>query len=171
MTRRNNVLPSLKNVRLNLTVPELLQRIVILCCLICLTAESGAEPAGFYLLSFGPGRTWQVGAEYTSQPDISHHMDYLQQLYERDVLVMGGVYEQGDGSMMVVRVGTLSQAQQLIAEDPAVKAGTLQGTARGWQVRMSSMRHVERDSPNREQAQTFRLERLNPDSAVQQLED
>ena len=45
---------------------------------------------------------------------------------------MGGPFADGTGGLVVLSVGDIAEARLLIADDPAVVAGTLKTTIHGW---------------------------------------
>ena len=80
---------------------------------------------------YEPGPNWIQGRPLSQQP-LRPHLDYLLALHEQGRLVMGGPFADGTGGLVVLSVSDIAEARLLIADDPAVVAGTLKTTIHGW---------------------------------------
>jgi uncharacterized protein YciI len=89
------------------------------------------------------GPAWRGGDPYLDQPGIDGHIGFMRTLSERDLLVLGGPYLDGDAEsgivgMAIVRVPDAAAAEALAAEDPTVAGGTIVARVRPWRAVMGS---------------------------------
>ncbi len=132
----------------------------LLAVLILSATPIKAEEAGFFLLSFS------FGPAYAGQA-LDAHDEYLRELHDRDILLMGGPAANRDIEFVVIRVGSIGQAQTVAQADPLVASGALMVDVYDWRVAMSSMRSSRRSvSPERAVDKPFRVERLDPGAPI-----
>ena len=77
------------------------------------------------------GTNWLPGRPLSEQP-LRQHLDYLLALHEKGQLVMGGPYADGSGGLVILLVADTTEAERLIADDPAVVSGILRATVQAW---------------------------------------
>ncbi len=131
-----------------------------------------AEEANYFFIRYLPGENWNHLISYKDQPGLKAHHAYLQKLHINDQVVMGGLVSGEPGSLMLVRTGSLEEAEAIARQDPGVETRIVKAEITGWNVQMSSMRFVRRQPvpPIKDPDQTFRLKRLDPESRLN-LED
>jgi uncharacterized protein YciI len=71
---------------------------------------------------------WRAGPTWTSgppedQPGWVEHADYIDDLIERDIFVMGGPYADFSGSHTILENVTEEEARELVLRDPFVANG------------------------------------------------
>lgn len=131
---------------------------LLLVVLLCSSVK--AEETGLYLLAFSKT------SAYTGE-SLDPHADYLRALHDRDIVLMGGPAANADLEFVLVRVGSIGQAQSVARADPLVTSGLLSVMVYDWRVAMSSMRSVRRSvSPERAADKPFRVERLDPGAPI-----
>ena len=96
----------------------------------------------WFVLSFTPGPAVPPGGVFAS-PDLGKHIDFLQGLASKGVLVAAGPLPDAPGSgMTVVRARGLAEAQEILRsaqlDDGSVTAGLFDVEVRPWQVTISS---------------------------------
>lgn len=80
---------------------------------------------------YRPGRAWKPGRPWTEQA-LYDHGAYMQSLFDKDVLVYGGPFDDHSGGLAIVDVEDEHEAQRIIDEDPAVIEGVFDAEARPW---------------------------------------
>ncbi|MDZ7686367.1 MAG: YciI family protein [Gammaproteobacteria bacterium] len=141
--------------------------LLVVILIVASSFVSAEEPPNFYLLEYRPGENWSESVSFADQPGIQAHIDYLEQLYVNDIVRMGGETVGQPGALVLLRVGSIEQAEAVAQRDPAVVNRILDYEVTGWRVEMSSMRHSRRmQQPVRDPDKPFRLERLDPDSPI-----
>ncbi len=86
---------------------------------------------GSFAALYERGPNWFADRPLREQP-LSEHLEYLLGLHAQDKLLMGGPYGDETGGLVILNVGTLEEAQALIAADPAIVAGTLKAAVKTW---------------------------------------
>ena len=66
------------------------------------------------------------------------HDEYLASATRTGVIVMSGPWRDEPGEMTLIRVRTDEQAEEFLANDPAVKAGFMVGEIKAWKVNIIS---------------------------------
>ncbi len=54
---------------------------------------------------------------------MDRHLAYVQRLYDRGQLLLGGAATDGALGVLIYRVDTAAEAEQIFNDDPAVRAG------------------------------------------------
>ncbi|MES2937251.1 MAG: YciI family protein [Pseudomonadota bacterium] len=85
-----------------------------------------------YCVLYSPGPAWRQGAP-TAQQDLLEHGRYLDNLMVAGQLVLAGPFPD-NGGMAVVECGSLSEAQALVARDPAVRGEIMVPAVLPWQA-------------------------------------
>ena len=103
---------------------------------------------------------------YEQQADIEPHLEYWRGLYQREVLLMSGPFEDQSGGMFLVRVADQAAAETLVSNDPGVQASKISATIQRWRVLTSAMRNAKPVVLEVEPEQSFNIKRLDPDSPI-----
>lgn len=144
-----------------------MRRALVLMLLLSPVIAWGDDDSHFYLVIYSPGRDWVEKAGFEDQPRMAAHVQYLTQLHQEDILLMEGSLSGEQGAAMLILAGSLSRAQEIAADDPAVASGVLKATVNEWHVRMSSMRHFKRVVPEVQPPnEPFKVERLDPRAPI-----
>ncbi len=77
------------------------------------------------------GPNWIEGRPLADQP-LSAHLDHLLALHKDGRLTMGGPYGDETGGLVILTVDDMATAERLIADDPAIIAGTLKASVKVW---------------------------------------
>jgi len=105
-------------------VTDRLRFLLFTLFVLCSTAAKG-EGTSYFLLLYTPGPSWNEALGYDKQPGLKKHHDYLKELHLNDQVVMGGSVIEDISydalSMMLLRTGSLEEAQKLAAQDPGVQ--------------------------------------------------
>jgi uncharacterized protein YciI len=130
----------------------------------------GAEP-NYFLVTYSPGASWNEALSYEEQPALKLHHEYLESLHVSDMIVMGGTAADNDKgylSVMLVRTGSLEEAEKMAALDPGVQTRLVRADVVPWNVTMSSMRFIHRRSqpPIHDPDQSFSIKRIDPESRL-----
>jgi uncharacterized protein YciI len=74
------------------------------------------------IVRFRAGPTWKSGG-VREQPEWDAHAEFVDDLIERGIFVMGGPFSDDSGSMSLLEGVDAAEAEQLIADDPFMKNG------------------------------------------------
>lgn len=112
--------------------------IVSLLLLTCLESSSaatlGESPRGVkmtFLLIYRPGPAWPHGAKVSELP-LREHGNYMLSLYTRGAMTLAGPLTDDAGGAVVLEVADESEANAVVANDPAVKAGIFVPEVHPW---------------------------------------
>jgi uncharacterized protein YciI len=86
-----------------------------------------------FAICYSRGPSWVVGKSVFEQP-LAAHLAYMTALKTRGTLLLGGPYTDDHGGLIVVKVPGEQAARDLIAADPAVRAGVMTATAHPWKL-------------------------------------
>ena len=78
-----------------------------------------------FLVYREPGPAWVKGAPTREQPLWDEHAAFMDRLFERGFVVLGGPYGNEGRALVVMDVRDAAEAEQLFREDPWAKAGIL----------------------------------------------
>lgn len=124
------------------------------------------DPPAFYVVTYSPGAAWQ-GSSVNDQPGVQAHIDYIEQMHKKGLVLMDGLLTDEPGEMVLLRTSSLADAQDFAEADPAVSSGVLVPRISGWRVRMSTMRQVARpQTPPTDPGLPFKVERIDPDAPI-----
>jgi uncharacterized protein YciI len=93
----------------------------------------------YYALQYARGPNWDPTKPLLEQPLLDPHVDYMQGLMEKGVLLYGGPYTDDTGGMAIVRVGSFEEAQAIVAADPAVRNGLFAPTIKAWRTAFNAV--------------------------------
>lgn len=82
---------------------------------------------------YAPGPNWLQGRPLREQP-LQEHIQNLEFLLAKKVLVLAGPYMDAPGGEMVLQVARREDAEKIVANDPAVVKGILVPTIREWYI-------------------------------------
>ncbi|MCB1691473.1 MAG: hypothetical protein KDI19_01845 [Pseudomonadales bacterium] len=124
-----------------------------------------ADP-GFFLVRFEAAPGYQRDGDGLGLFGIAEHADYVTTLFEKNVVLMGGVLVDESAELALLKASDLETAERLVAADPAVKSGRLSAHVAEWRVERSSMRNSGPPSTQENTGpRSFKLERT-PDAPI-----
>lgn len=101
------------------------------------TAPAASPARQLFLFLFSPGPNWRPGLPMRQQ-DLRDHAAYHDRLVREGRSVAGGGYVGMDGGMAIVRAADLTEAQAMLAVDPAIVNGVFAAELRHWVPRFHS---------------------------------
>lgn len=93
-------------------------------------AESGRVT--LYAAIVKPGETWIANKSAGKPNDLSRHFVYVAQMREEGKLIFGGPFADGTGGLLVYRAGSLEEAKQFMAADPACREKVFEFEMHPW---------------------------------------
>ncbi|MCE9557442.1 MAG: YciI family protein [Armatimonadetes bacterium] len=96
-----------------------------------------------HALFYAPGRNWLAGKSIKEQP-LRDHGQYLAKLAQEGILIFAGPWRNENGTMVLIRVKSDSDAQEVMEQDPAVRDGVLISEAKAWEVLYQGTGHPMR---------------------------
>jgi uncharacterized protein len=88
----------------------------------------------YYVFLHTPGPAWRKGKPISEQP-LEGHFEYMSQLEAMGKLIVGGGFiDEDSGAMGVLRAANISEARQIVENDPAVTNGIVTTQVRPWFV-------------------------------------
>jgi len=87
----------------------------------------------YYVFLHRPGPNWLTGKPIAEQP-LAGHFQYMSQLESEQKLVLGGGFLDGSGAMGVVVANSQTEAESIVANDPAVCEQIVTATVHPWYV-------------------------------------
>ena len=97
-------------------------------------ARAAAQPRQLFLFLYRPGPAWREGVPMRRQ-DLRAHAAYHAQLLREGRIFAGGGYVGRDGGLAIVRAADRTEAEAMLAADPAIVNGVFAGEIRQWQPR------------------------------------
>lgn len=91
----------------------------------------------YYVFLHVPGPNWLSGEPITQQP-LAGHFRYMSQLESEGKLVLGGGFLDGSGAMGVLIANNQAEAEQMVANDPAVNEQIVKATVHPWFVTVAN---------------------------------
>lgn len=91
----------------------------------------------YYVFLHVPGPNWLTGKPITEQP-LTNHFRYMTQLESEGKLVLGGGFLDGSGAMGVLIAKSQTEAENIIANDPAVNEQIVKVTVHPWYVTVAN---------------------------------
>jgi uncharacterized protein YciI len=70
---------------------------------------------------------------------IRAHFNYLQQLHREGVLLMAGRCEDATFGIAIIEAASESEAQQIMAKDPAIKGRVFSGELRAFRIALGDI--------------------------------
>jgi uncharacterized protein YciI len=87
-----------------------------------------------FLVIYRPGPAWLPGKPVTEQP-LKEHGKYMLGLYVRGSMKLAGPLTDNAGGAVVLEVADQSEAQAIVAQDPAVKSGIFVYEMHPWELK------------------------------------
>jgi len=120
----------------------------------------------FYVITFEKGAAWTEGLRYEHQPEMDAHLEYWKVLYYQEILLLSGPWQDESGGIFVVRSSDRHAVDAIVARDPAVIGGIIKANIHQWRVLNSAMRSAKPIQIEIAPDESFRLERIDPDSPI-----
>jgi uncharacterized protein YciI len=95
------------------------------------TQESPSASKATYLVVYHHGPGWVAGKPLAEQP-LKEHGKYMLSLYSQGVLKQAGPFLDDAGGAVVFEAANGSEANMIVANDPAVVAGVFVGELHPW---------------------------------------
>ncbi len=103
-----------------------------------MTSKQGAEKVltsgartEYFVFIYTPGRAWLKDKPITAQP-LNEHFAYMAKLETAKTLMLGGPFKDSSGAIGIIQAPTLREAEEIIANDPAVKDGVVNAEVKRW---------------------------------------
>jgi uncharacterized protein YciI len=103
------------------------------CAALGVAQEAAPKAKTTYLVVYRPGPSWLAGKPLAGQP-LRDHGRYMVELYGKGTLKFAGPFLDDSGGAMVMEADTESDAQALVAADPAVKGAIMIADVRPWRL-------------------------------------
>jgi uncharacterized protein YciI len=87
-----------------------------------------------FLVIYRPGPAWLTGKSVSEQP-LKDHGKYMLGLYVRGSMKLAGPLTDNAGGAVVLEVADESEAQAIVAQDPAVKSGIFVYEMHPWELK------------------------------------
>ncbi len=71
-----------------------------------------------FVIMWAPGAAWENGKTVREQAYWDEHAEFMDKLFEDGMVVMGGPFSDGTGSLVIVEAEDLNQVSTLFANDP-----------------------------------------------------
>ena len=84
-----------------------------------------------YAVMYEPGENWIVNKPIGEQT-LASHVRYLANLHEQGTVKMGGPFADGDAGLVILSADGMSDAREIVRNDPAVVSGVLVAQIREW---------------------------------------
>ncbi|MDH5507524.1 MAG: YciI family protein [Anaerolineae bacterium] len=84
-----------------------------------------------YFIRHLPGPAWIAGKGFAEQ-SLLEHGSYIHRLYQQGILLEGGPFLDDQGGLAIIQVESQAQAEQIVAEDPAVVSGIFTAELHPW---------------------------------------
>ena len=73
-----------------------------------------------FVILWAPGPAWVLGKTVREQPYWAEHAAFMDPLFENGMVIMGGPFTDGTGSLVLVEAEEESEVRTLFANDPFV---------------------------------------------------
>jgi uncharacterized protein len=93
--------------------------------------EPTASAKVTFLLIYRPGPAWPQGKKVSELP-LKEHGNYMLSLYKKGAMKLAGPLTDNAGGAVVLEVSGESEAQAIVADDPAVRAGLFVSELHPW---------------------------------------
>jgi putative intracellular protease/amidase/uncharacterized protein YciI len=84
----------------------------------------------------------QIPGIPTNRDDVEAHVEYLRRLERCGLLELAGPFPEHAGGLVVLRVATASEAENIAAADPFVTRGLRRADVRRWQISCDDSNHL-----------------------------
>lgn len=76
-----------------------------------------------FVLQWGHGPAWAEGKNVREQPYWNEHADFMDPLFAAGMVVLGGPFADGSGSLLVLEAADEREVRETFAADPFVTKG------------------------------------------------
>lgn len=76
-----------------------------------------------FVILWGPGPAWVAGKTVREQPYWTEHADFMDPLFDKGMVIMGGPFADTTGSLVIVEAENEQEVADLFAQDPFVIHG------------------------------------------------
>ena len=73
-----------------------------------------------FVILWAPGAAWTAGKTVREQAYWDEHAEFMDRLFENGIVIMGGPFSDGTGSLVIVEAEEMNEVATLFAEDPFV---------------------------------------------------
>jgi uncharacterized protein len=73
-----------------------------------------------FVIMWAPGAAWEAGKTVREQAYWDEHAAFMDQLFEDGMVIMGGPFSDGTGSLVIVEAEELDKVSSIFARDPFV---------------------------------------------------
>jgi len=84
-----------------------------------------------------PGDNWRADKSFVDQ-DLQGHVEFLEELKARNILVMAGPFVDNSGGEYVILAKSLKEAQDIVSSDPGARARILNNQIHEWHIAVKS---------------------------------
>src|SRR3974377_354352 len=71
-----------------------------------------------FVILWAPGAAWEAGKTVREQAYWDEHAAFMDQLFEEGMVIMGGPFTDGTGSLVIVEAEGIDEVPTLCANDP-----------------------------------------------------
>lgn len=94
-----------------------------------------------FVILWAHGPAWVEGKTVREQPYWTEHAAFMDALFDKGMVVLGGPFADGTGSMVIVEAESEQEVTDLIAHDPFVVHGIFAlGSLKQWQLFLDARR-------------------------------
>ena len=94
-----------------------------------------------FVILWAHGPAWAAGKTVREQPYWSEHADFMDRLFEQGMVIMGGPFTDGTGSLVLLEAETEDEVRTLLASDPFVVHDIFAlSSLKQWQVFLDARR-------------------------------
>jgi len=73
-----------------------------------------------FVILWAPGAAWTAGKTVREQAYWDEHAEFMDRLFENGTVIMGGPFNDGTGSLVIVEAEEINEVSSLFANDPFV---------------------------------------------------
>ena len=104
-----------------------------------------ARTGATFALLYAPGPRWLPGRPIEEQ-DLGMHRDYMRQLYDLGRVLLGGPFlDHAGGGIAILRADSRQEANEVLAEDPAIVSTVLKGEVRRWHATFDRAQQLQKE--------------------------
>ena len=96
------------------------------------TRSSAEEARSLFVGFYRPGAGWQADRSLRDQPAVPEHVAFMKALFGAGHSLAAGPITNAHGGFILLHVRDIEEAKGLLADDPAVLAGTFAPEVYAW---------------------------------------
>jgi uncharacterized protein len=73
-----------------------------------------------FVILWAPGAAWEAGKTVREQAYWDEHAEFMDRLFEDGMVIMGGPFSDGTGSLVIVEAEELDEVSSIFVRDPFV---------------------------------------------------